>query len=66
MPQKEKPASNQVAGFLVPIWLVLAPQPGLEPGTYGLTVRPNRYLPVLIAVAKIHINQQLRMFWLDK
>jgi hypothetical protein len=35
----KKPAIFSVAGFLLPVRLVVAPQPGLEPGTYGLTVR---------------------------
>ena len=37
--QRKKPATDKVAGFLMPIRLVMAPRPGLEPGTYGLTVR---------------------------
>ena len=37
----------------------LAPRPGLEPGTYGLTVRANKYSLPLIDVATIDINQQL-------
>ena len=37
----------------------LAPQPGLEPGTYGLLVRTNKYSLPLIDVAILNINQQL-------
>jgi len=37
--QRKNPATEKVAGFLAPLRVVLAPQPGLEPGTYGLTVR---------------------------
>ena len=35
---RKKPAIFSVAGFLLPMRLVVAPRPGLEPGTYGLTV----------------------------
>ena len=39
----------------------LAPRPGLEPGTYGLTVCAICHLHVLMRVATIHINQRLRL-----
>ena len=35
--KRKKPAIFSVAGFSMPIRLYLAPRPGLEPGTYGLT-----------------------------
>ncbi len=38
--------------------MFLAPQPGLEPGTYGLTVRAICYFAMLINVVIIYINQQ--------
>ena len=38
-PAKKKPTIVLIAGSLMPIRLFLAPRPGLEPGTYGLTVR---------------------------
>ena len=34
---RKKPTIVLIAGFLVPMRLVVAPRPGLEPGTYGLT-----------------------------
>jgi hypothetical protein len=40
----------------------LAPRPGLEPGTYGLTVPPKRNSTVLINVDKIYINQLLMRY----
>ena len=35
--ERKKPTIVLIAGFLVPMRLLVAPRPGLEPGTYGLT-----------------------------
>ena len=40
----------------------MAPRPGLEPGTYGLTVRTKKYLQALNCVATLYINQQLKQY----
>ena len=39
--------------------ILLAPRPGLEPGTYGLTVPKNKYLHIFFSVDRVYINQQL-------
>ena len=38
-PKGKSPLQKNVAGFSEALRLVVAPRPGLEPGTYGLTVR---------------------------
>jgi hypothetical protein len=37
-PKRKCPAIEVIAGHPVALRLVVAPRPGLEPGTYGLTV----------------------------
>ena len=51
---------------LVLLRLSLAPRPGLEPGTYGLTVPPSKCLHVLIAMRTLYVNQHVRLSLLVK
>ena len=39
---------------------------GLEPTTTGITILTFNYLPLLIQVATINVNQQVRLDLLDK
>jgi hypothetical protein len=59
----KKPATISIAGFPYPIRAKLVGPAGVEPTTNGLKVGLSAYLPLLISVAKIYINQQLTEYF---
>jgi hypothetical protein len=63
--KSKKPAFFGTAGFLNSFWeclltskahMLLAPRPGLEPGTYGLTVKKNQRLLTLLYLQLLDIT----------
>jgi hypothetical protein len=62
---KKKAHHREMVGFKKPEGFCLAPRPGLEPGTYGLTVRTHKCVVLLIGVDRINENQRLTSNQLD-
>jgi hypothetical protein len=55
-PKKQKPATVEWQVFECPYGLQVAPRPGLEPGTYGLTENSRFTKPVFYAACSVIFN----------